>query len=254
MPHQSLFPYDTLEAQTARPERWTPTPNYPGPGSKPTKSPQPSHVSAHMTIPKIVNTSDPVKQIDVATALQYGQANGFPPLLSFIKQFTREVMHPNVPYEGGVDITLTVGATDGMSKTLEVFTNVWVEGKDDISEKPGILAEVFMYPSVQNQALPRGAQIIPVEMDEGGMAVYGPGSLDDVLSNWDHTKGRRPHLLYTVTYVPSLVPPRAPFRNVWFKSATQTADLLTGWDITPRAVFSRWSAVGSCTRSAASTM
>jgi DNA-binding transcriptional MocR family regulator len=94
---------------------------------------------------------------------------------------------------------LTVGSTDAMSKTLELFTNIWVEGKNDISERQGIVSEVFMYPSILNQAQPRGVQVVPVEMDEGGMAADGPGGLEDVLANWDTAKGKRPHLMYTVT-------------------------------------------------------
>lgn len=31
------------------------------------------------------------------------------------------------------------------------------------------------------------------------MVATGPGGLEDVLANWDYKKGRRPHLMYTVT-------------------------------------------------------
>lgn len=155
--------------------------------------------ASHITVPALTNPSDPLKKIDLATALQYGQANGYPPLVSFLRQFARENLHPNVPYRNGPELVLTVGATDGMSKSLELFTNIWNEGKDDISERPGLLSEVFMYPQILNQAQPRGVQVVPVEMDEGGMAVDGPGGLEDVLGNWDPAKGKRPHLMYTVT-------------------------------------------------------
>ncbi|KAK9769074.1 putative Aromatic amino acid aminotransferase [Seiridium cardinale] len=211
LPNASFFPFDTLEAQTARPERWTPTPNRPGadslssqlastsisnPRAKMTDDPS---VASHITVPTYANTSDPLKKVDLATALQYGQAVGYPPLVSFLRQFARENLHPNVPYRNGPDVALTVGATDAMSKTLELFSNVWVEGKNDISERPGLLSEVFMYANVLSQAQPRGIQVIPVEMDDGGMAVDGPGGLEDVLANWDPSKGKRPHMMYTVT-------------------------------------------------------
>lgn len=52
---------------------------------------------------------------------------------------------------------------------------------------------------MERQAEPHGVKIAPVEMDEDGMLPYGPGGLEDVLSNWDETKGKRPHLMYTVT-------------------------------------------------------
>jgi DNA-binding transcriptional MocR family regulator len=155
--------------------------------------------ASHVIVPHDVDTTDLNKKIDLATALQYGQAAGYPPLLSYVRQFTRECLHPNVPYEGGPEVALTVGSTDGFSKTLDVFTNIWVEGKNDVRERPGLLVDVFMYPSILSQAQPRGIQICPVELDGEGMTPHGRGGLEDVLANWDDTKGKRPHLLYTVT-------------------------------------------------------
>ena len=52
--------------------------------------------------------------------------------------------------------------------------------------------------AIQN-ARPRGLQIVPVKIDLEGMRPDGPGGLEDVLENWDESKGRRPHLMYTVT-------------------------------------------------------
>ena len=48
-------------------------------------------------------------------------------------------------------------------------------------------------------ARPRGLGIVPVAIDDEGMLVSGKGGLEDVLENWDFSKGRRPHLMYTVT-------------------------------------------------------
>lgn len=147
----------------------------------------------------MADSTEPVKKIDLATALQYGTAQGYPPLLSFISQFARKHLHPNVPYAGGPDVVLTVGATDGFSKTLEMFVDPWSPERDDIRDRPGLLCETFVYGNVLTQAQPRGVQPVPVKADGGGMVATGPGSLDDVLANWDYAKGRRPHLLYTVT-------------------------------------------------------
>ncbi|KAI1117194.1 pyridoxal phosphate-dependent transferase [Nemania sp. NC0429] len=207
LPNAQFFPFDTLEAQSAHPDRWTPTPNHPSgdalsPATTSTTTrtvDQGPKIASHVVVPHETDTSDTNKRIDLTTALQYGQAVGYPPLLSFLRQFARECLHPNVPYEGGPDVALTVGSTDGFSKVLELFTNVWVEGKNDIRERPGLLTEVFVYPGVLNQVLPRGIQVCPVEMDDEGMAAYGPGGLEDVLANWDDSKGKRPHLLYTVS-------------------------------------------------------
>ncbi|KAI1377430.1 aromatic amino acid aminotransferase [Hypoxylon crocopeplum] len=205
LPNPKLFPFDTLEAQTATPDRWTPSPNRPGADDVLSSQMAATSISkqgataSHVVVPHDAPTSDLMKKIDLATALQYGQADGYPPLLSFVRQFARDVLHPNVPYEGGPEVIFTVGSTDGMSKCLEVFTNIWVEGKNDIRERPGFLTEIYMYSNVLTQAQPRGAQVVPIEIDDGGMLAYGPGSLEDVLANWDYSKGKRPHFMYTVT-------------------------------------------------------
>ncbi|CAJ2507998.1 Uu.00g091840.m01.CDS01 [Anthostomella pinea] len=206
LPNARFFPFDTLEAQIAKPDRWTPSPNRPGADSPASEmaamalsSPSEPSAASHVVVPHDAQTSDPTKKIDLASALQYGQATGYPPLLSFIRQFARECLHPNVPYAGGPEVIFTTGSTDGMAKALELFTNIWVPGKNDVRERPGLLTEVFMYSNVLNQAKPRGVRTCPVEMDEEGMAPFGPGGLEDVLENWDDSKGKRPHLMYTVT-------------------------------------------------------
>lgn len=51
-----------------------------------------------------------------------------------------------------------------------------------------------------------GIQVVPVKMDLEGMRPDGPGGLEDVLKNWDQTKGKRPHLMYTITFVPHFSP------------------------------------------------
>jgi DNA-binding transcriptional MocR family regulator len=48
-------------------------------------------------------------------------------------------------------------------------------------------------------ARPRGLNIVPVAVDDEGMTASGKGGLAEVLENWDMNKGKRPHLMYTVT-------------------------------------------------------
>lgn len=91
------------------------------------------------------------------------------------------------------------GSTDGFSKTLDLFVNSWSEGLHDVRDRPGLLCERIVYPSILSQSRPRGVQIAPVRADEHGMIPHGEGSLEDVLENWDDSKGKRPHLMYTVT-------------------------------------------------------
>lgn len=86
-----------------------------------------------------------------------------------------------------------------MAKTLETFTDVWSEERDWVRERPAMLCEEFAYTTALQAAVPRGVAIVPVAIDSEGMMPTGPGGLDDVLENWDASKGRRPHLMYTVT-------------------------------------------------------
>lgn len=182
MPNLQFFPFDTLEAQTAKPERWTPSPNEPGSAGadadaalaaklaaaaslRSSNGNNPDNQAAsHITVPKALSpATDVTRKIDLATALQYGTAQGYPPLLSFIKQFATQHLHPNVPYKGGADVCLTVGSTDGFSKTLEMFVDPWAPGRDAIEDRPGLLCETFVYGNVLSQSQPRGVQPIPVK-------------------------------------------------------------------------------------------
>lgn len=202
LPNTKFFPFETLEAQSAKPERWQPTPNHPGSDKDSNNNKDHDKKAAepaHITVPTVSGEPNPMKKVDVATALQYGQANGYPPLLDWVRTFTREYLHPDCPYSGGPDVILTCGSTDGFAKTLECFVNPWIEGLDDPRERPGLLCETFVYGNILSQAEPKGVQIVPVKADEKGMLAEGEGGLEDVLKNWDWSRGKRPGLMYTVT-------------------------------------------------------
>ncbi len=92
-----------------------------------------------------------------------------------------------------------MGATDGFAKAIEALSNVWSEEKDWLREREGLLVEEFAYMNAIQTARPRGLNIVPVAIDEEGMKADGKGGLEDVLKNWDPSKGKRPHLIYTVT-------------------------------------------------------
>jgi DNA-binding transcriptional MocR family regulator len=155
--------------------------------------------SAHLTVPHLSTLTNPLQKIDLTTALQYGTAQGYPPLYSFLRQFTRENLHPNIPYAGGAEIILTCGSTDGFAKALQCFSNDWSEERDWVREREGILCEEFAYMNAVQSARPRGLNVVPVKIDLEGMVPGGKGGLEDVLENWDVRQGKRPHLLYTVT-------------------------------------------------------
>lgn len=155
--------------------------------------------SARVTVPKESETVNPQRKIDLLTALQYGTAEGYAPLLTFIRDFTRKHLHPNVPYAGGPGVILCCGSTDGFSKAIEAFTHVWNPDRDWIRQREGILCEEFTYMNAIQTVRPRGLNVVSVAMDAQGMLASGKGGLADVLDNWDFRKGRRPHLMYTIT-------------------------------------------------------
>lgn len=202
LPNHNYFPFDTLEGAAALPDRFKPTPNKPV--DPPSESLPRSEVTSGLTIsqvivPKSSENDDLLRKIDLKSALQYGTAQGYPPLYSYLRQFARENMHPNVPYAGGPEIILTCGSTDGFAKTIEALSNIWVEGLDPVEEQPGLVVEEFCYMNAVQTARPRGLRIDPIKVDGEGMKAGGKGGLEDVLVNWDLSKGKRPHLMYTVT-------------------------------------------------------
>ncbi|KAJ5947635.1 hypothetical protein N7466_000650 [Penicillium verhagenii] len=186
LPHLSYFPYDTLEANIARPNRLQPE------SSGDSKS-------ERLVVPKQSQATDLQHRIDLNTALQYGTAEGYPPLLSFLRQFTRDHLHPNVPYAEGPDVVLSCGNTDGFSKAIELLTNIWNPDRDWIQQREGVLCEQFAYMNAIQTVKPRGLNVVGVAMDAQGMCASGEGGLADVLESWDFRRGRRPHVMYTVT-------------------------------------------------------
>lgn len=202
LPNNNNFPFDTLEAAVALPQRFTPTPNNPiDPPSSLLHSSNVSEdlASARMLVPKASSAPDVLRKIGLKSALQYGTAQGYPPLYSFLRQFTRENLHPNCPYAGGPEIILTCGSTDGFSKAIDALSNIWIEGRDQTGDREGLLVEQFAYMGAVQTARPRGLNIVPVAIDEEGMLANGKGGLEDVLESWDENRGKRPHLIYTVT-------------------------------------------------------
>lgn len=156
--------------------------------------------STLLVVPKLAGPpASPATRVDVATSLQYGTAGGYPPLLSWLRQFTREVLVPHIPYQPQPDVILTTGSTDGLFKLVDLLYDSWLPARDPVSERPGLLTELFVFNNVLPAVEPHGIQLVPIEIDAEGMMATGPGGLQDVLENWDPARGRRPHVLYTVT-------------------------------------------------------
>ncbi|KAL9006612.1 MAG: hypothetical protein Q9188_000649 [Gyalolechia gomerana] len=202
LPNNNYFPFDTLEGAAALSNRFKPTPNQrvDPPAESFSLSPaSDSLTTSHVVVPKTSGNADLLRKIDLKSALQYGTAQGYPPLYSYLRQFARENMHPNVPYAEGPEIILTCGNTDGFFKSIEALSNVWVAGKDLVADRQGMLVEEFCYMNAIQTGEPRGLNIVPVKIDDEGMRASGEGGLADVLERWDESKGKRPHLMYTVT-------------------------------------------------------
>ena len=204
LPNHNYFPFDTLEGAAALPQRFTPTPN------KPVDQPadllaetalSDKQSTSQVVVPKTSDVQDILRTIDLKSALQYGTAQGYPPLYAYLRQFTIECMHPDLPYKDGPEIVLTCGSTDGFSKSLEALSNPWDANRDWTRDREGILVEEYAYMNAVQTARPRGLNIVPVKIDDEGMKADGKGGLEDVLGRWDVGRGKRPHLLYTVTLV-----------------------------------------------------
>lgn len=168
LPHPSLFPIDWVQAETADPERLE------NPSA-------PEH---------IVSAS----HRDLENGLQYGKASGLQELAEWIRKFTYDYIATPL-YEPGFETLITSGTTDGWSKVLQVLSNEW-DDEGDVNKRQGILVEEFTYSCAAEAARVRGLNVVSVAMDQYGML---PDALYETLANWDSTKGKRPHLLYTVS-------------------------------------------------------
>lgn len=156
------------------------------------------HNLGKLKVGRRVESARPSGRIDLDTTLQYGYASGHPALHSLIKKLVTTVYFPLIPYKGGPSVIISGGSADGLAKVYDVFLNAWDEGVHRIEDREGLLVEEFVYPPAIAQARSRNPNIVAVKMDAEGALAYGDGSLLDVLSKWDDSKGKRPHILYTV--------------------------------------------------------
>lgn len=122
-----------------------------------------------ITIPKY--TSDPMNDINLAVALQYGTAQGILPLQKFLKEFSSKIYQP-----GYSDFTTLVhtGNTDGWARVVLTLCN------------PGemMLTEEWTYPSAVATCQPYGISPVPIAMDSEGMRA---DDLYKTLAEWDES-------------------------------------------------------------------
>ncbi|TFY78193.1 hypothetical protein EWM64_g5817 [Hericium alpestre] len=120
--------------------------------------------------------------LNLSIALQYGPATGLAPLQTFIQHFSETVYQPATR---DVKTMVHTGNTDGWSRVVGTLCN-----RGDT-----VITEEWTYPSAIASAQPYGVSVLPVSMDGEGMR---PDDLRRVLAEWDESKGRRPHVMYTV--------------------------------------------------------
>ncbi|TCD67496.1 hypothetical protein EIP91_012301 [Steccherinum ochraceum] len=134
-----------------------------------------------ITVPKYPTSPD---QINLAVALQYGQASGLAQLQVFIKHFVSQVYSP--AFSDWTTLIHT-GNTDGLLRAFFTLLN------------PGevFLTEEWTYPSATAATKPIGCKAVPVAMDGQGMR---SDDLKKVLSEWDEQArgAKRPRVMYTV--------------------------------------------------------
>jgi aromatic amino acid aminotransferase I / 2-aminoadipate transaminase len=126
--------------------------------------------------------AEQMSQLDIATALQYGQAHGLTQFLRYLIEHTQLIHDP--PYKDW-SCTMTNGNTAAFEVILRMFA------------KPGdwMLSEEYTFVAAVETAAPLGVQTAAVAMDKHGMRT---DSLDSVLISWDENRGPKPFLVYTV--------------------------------------------------------
>ena len=80
-----------------------------------------------------------------------------------------------------------------------------------------VIVEEFTYPSALECMHPLQVQTVPIKMDREGML---DTDLEDVLSNWDLSwrhRGKRPKIMYTVTYLSKHLRYRLTGEKCWSK-------------------------------------
>lgn len=127
-------------------------------------------------------------------ALQYSPTAGIPELLSWLKQLQVKLHNPPTihypPSQGQMDICVTAGSQEGLSKVFEMIIN---RGDNILLNEPA-------YSGTLQALLPLGCNIINVASDGYGII---PDSLKEVLSRWKPEDSKNPQkntpkCLYTV--------------------------------------------------------
>lgn len=127
-------------------------------------------------------------------ALQYSASAGIPELLSWLKNFQRNLHNPPTanysPEQGQMEVCVTTGSQEGLCKVFEMLIN------------PGdsILLDAPTYSGTLAALRPLGCSIINIPSDQHGII---PKALKEVLSAWSPEDIKNhshplPKFLYTI--------------------------------------------------------
>ncbi|XP_018415539.1 PREDICTED: kynurenine/alpha-aminoadipate aminotransferase, mitochondrial isoform X2 [Nanorana parkeri] len=127
-------------------------------------------------------------------ALQYSATSGIPELISWLKDLQNQLHNPPTltysPEKGQMELCVTTGSQEGLSKIFEMLVNA---GDNVLLDEPtysGTLAAVK----------PLGCNLIGVPTDQNGII---PKALKNILSRWrpedaTNPKKNSPKVLYTI--------------------------------------------------------
>ncbi|ORX39311.1 pyridoxal phosphate-dependent transferase [Kockovaella imperatae] len=117
---------------------------------------------------------------DLADALQYGPSGGLPKLRSLLYQLQQEVHHRED--DGTWGTTVGAGCQNLLNAAVDALMN----------EGDSILIETPVYPGILAPLRKKNAEMIEVDVDEGGLS---PAALEQVMSSLTPDQ-KRPKLLY----------------------------------------------------------
>lgn len=122
--------------------------------------------------------------IPLAIAMQYGTGLGLATLRRQLSALN-DLLHIPSSTQAARNIVMTLGNADAITKLYRLLGS------------PGdtFLAEEYSFCGLTNAPLVQGVKWQPVKIDEFGLI---PDDMENILVNWDESRGSRPHVLYCI--------------------------------------------------------
>ncbi|KAF8856758.1 hypothetical protein BDZ45DRAFT_691471 [Acephala macrosclerotiorum] len=165
LPFPGNCPFDTLEISLVEANKLSTL------GGEDTDLDHASSSTQHVKIPRSPQSQNITINIDLDTALQYGSAQGYPPLYAWLEKLTNT----------GADIMINCGSADDLSKIYELLFNPCDKDTNDVRDREGLIVEEFIYAHALVLLRPKDLNILPVKTNGEGMLAHSADSLLDVL-------------------------------------------------------------------------